>query len=363
VIITNLRWHRYCIPFRRPFRTARGVERARTGALIRLETDVGVCGVGEAAPLPSFGGGCADDVIRMLDSHSTTTHGMPVERLIESLPRLIPHAPGGAALRFGLETAALDALSTARTVSLGSLIGLVRVDTVPVNATIGDAGIDDAVRAARAAVDAGFGAVKLKVGVDPNAEDEAARVAAVRDAIGSEIELRLDANGAWPVPEAIDRLRRIERFDIACVEQPVTAGDLHGLGTVRRAVDVPVAADEAASSVTAIEDIVRLQAADLIVVKPAMVGGVIAARRMIDIAADAGIGAVVTTALETGVATVAALHLASTLAPPVPACGLATTGLLERDLLTERLSIVAGQMSVPSGPGLGVQLSEVVRWN
>ena len=180
-------------------------------------------------------------------------------------------------------------------------------------------------------------------------------MAAVRQALGPDVRLRIDANGAWGVEQAIRAVRELEEYDLEMVEQPVAAGDLPGLARVRAAVDVPIAADEDVTNVEAAERVLEAGAADVLVVKPMVVGGLHPARRIIDLAA---VKVVVTTTIDAGIGTAAALHLAATLPPGGPACGLATGSLLTADLITRPLVARCGRMGLPDGPGLGVELDE-----
>ena len=206
---------------------------------------------------------------------------------------------------------------------------------VPVNATV------PAVPADRVPeVLARFGrvdAVKIKVAErGQTLDDDAARVAAVRSAL-PEAAIRVDANGGWDVPAAVEALTRLSAVGLEYAEQPVP--DIDGLAEVRRrlrAAGIPVliAADE---SVRKEEDplrVARAGAADLIVVKVAPLGGV---RRALDIVAQAGLPAVVSSALDTSVGIRAGLALAASL-PELPyACGLGTVSLLAADVTHDSL--------------------------
>ena len=128
-------------------------------------------------------------------------------------------------------------------------------DGVGVNATIPSLGTDAAAEAARQSVESGFLTLKVKAGAERETEVLVERVRAIRDAVGPDILLRLDVNGAWDLATAEDRLEAIARFDIEFVEQPLAGDDIDGLAELRRRVRVPIAADEAASSVRAVRDL------------------------------------------------------------------------------------------------------------
>jgi O-succinylbenzoate synthase len=204
-------------------------------------------------------------------------------------------------------------------------------ERVPVNATV------PAVPAGQVRdVLAAFGpvqAVKVKVAESGQAlADDIARVAAVRDAL-PEADLRVDANAGWTVPEAVEALTRLGEFSLEYAEQPVPG--INGLAEVRalleaRGTPVKIAADEAVRKAEDPLRVARARAADLIVVKAAPLGGV---RRALRIVQEAGLPAVVSSALDTSVGLAAGLALAAAL-PSLPhACGLGTGALLAHDVV------------------------------
>ena len=358
--VNRLVWTTYRIPFRQPFATAHGAQTERQGVLIQLHTDAGLVGLGEAAPIPGSTSRAQSDVATLLDAVSSS---LPDKRLEEVIDAMGPvdhlHPAAVAALGCALDTAVCDVLAQAANMPLASWLHRGASETVPVNATIA---LPDAAAAAEAAATArasGFPCVKLKVGMAAGVEAERERVAAVRQATGERLKLRLDANGAWEVGQAIRTIQALEPHGIELVEQPVACGDVEALRRVRTAVRTPIAADEAVSSVAAAERVLRAAAAQVLVIKPMVVGGLRPARRIIEGAQAQGVSCIVTTTLDTGIGTAAALHLAATLPAPSPACGLATASLLTTDLLTTPLSIRAGRMQLPAAPGLGVRLDEV----
>ncbi|MGN8129182.1 o-succinylbenzoate synthase [Paenarthrobacter sp. 22069] len=206
---------------------------------------------------------------------------------------------------------------------------------VPVNATV------PAVPADRVAdVLARFGrvdAVKVKVAEQGQSlDDDVARLHAVRAAL-PEAAVRVDANGGWDVPGAVEALTRLAPVGLEYAEQPVPS--IEGLAEVRtrlRDAGTPVliAADESVRKETDPLRVARAGAADLIVVKVAPLGGV---RRALDIVAQAGLPAVVSSALDTSVGIRAGLALAAAL-PDLPyACGLGTVSLFESDITLDPL--------------------------
>jgi O-succinylbenzoate synthase len=210
-------------------------------------------------------------------------------------------------------------------------------DRVPVNALIPDESpVEAAARAALAVAD-GFRTIKVKVG-DPEDLD---RVAAIRDAVGPDVALRLDANGAWDLDTARSRLRALAAREPEFVEEPVVG--LDEMARLRLDVTVPIAADE---SVRGIEDVRRLAAtgaADVLILKVQACGGAV---RGLHWAEDARVPVVVTSMLETSVGLAAGVALAAAL-PELPyACGLGTGSLLAGDVVAEPLLAVDGMLQV-----------------
>ncbi len=242
---------------------------------------------------------------------------------------------------------------------------------VGVNATIPSLGTKAAAEAALQSVESGFLTLKLKAGAERETDALVDRVRAIRAAIGPEVRLRLDVNGAWDLATAEERLEAVARFDLEYCEQPLPSRDIDGLAELRRRVRVPIAADEAAESVRAVRALLDADAVDALVVKPARVGGLSAVTEIAELAAGRGVRLVISTLFETGIGIAAALAAASAL-PDSPADvgadadadwppdhGLATAGLLDHDLLLEPLVVEDGRMHAPGeldSGGLGVRL-------
>ena len=358
--VSGLRWTTYRLPFRTEFATSRGAFAHREGLILRLHTDSGIVGLGEAAPIAERGRGTLSEALAVLDEVGAAFVGKP----LDEVPAFLDETGRGrgdgavAAVRCALDVAVCDAMARAAGTGVAELLAGDVNRSLAVNATIGTGAPVQAAAQAAAARECGFGCVKLKVGAARSVDEERRRVAAVRQALGTGIRLRIDANGAWSVEQAVCAVRELEEYGLEMVEQPVEAGDLPGLARVRAAVDVPIAADEDVTNVEAAERVLEAGAADVLVVKPMVVGGLRPARRIVEMAAAGGASVVVTTTIDAGIGTAAALHLAATLPPGGPACGLATGPLLTADLITRPLVARCGRMGLPDGPGLGVELDE-----
>lgn len=323
----------FSLPLAGPLETAAGRIETREGFLVQVDLD-GTTGLGEATPLSGWTESLAD-CERALQS---------VEDPESALDGDLDDAP---AARHGVSLAVLDARAKQADEPLYQYLGREEsVARVPVNETVGDGAPDETADAVSAAVEAGFPAVKVKVGVRTPAED-VERLEAVRTAC-PDVELRADANGAWDAATAEGVLDRFARLEVAYVEQPLPPEDLDGHAALSGG-PVGVALDEGVVE-HGVEAVLEAGGADVVVCKPMALGGVDVARESALRARNAGVEPVVTTTIDGAVARAAAVHLAASL-PDVRSCGLATGSRLAADVKGDAAPIRSGTAVVPHGKG------------
>lgn len=335
----------FALALARPLETADGRIDRREGFLVRIEDD-DESGIGEATPLPGWTESretCRDALER-----AVTTADDGADTSSDDLLALCADAP---AARHGLALALADLQASREGVPLyRHLDGDRRVDYVPVNATIGDGPPGETAAAAREAVADGFETLKLKVGSREVAAD-VERVRRVREAVGPDVAIRVDANGAWTPDQARTAIEGLAEVYVALCEQPLPADDLAGHASLREA-GVSIGLDEGLLA-HGIDDVLAADAADAVVVKPMALGGPDRAREVAAWALESGVVPVVTTTIDAVVARTGAVHLAASL-PEVPACGLATGDLLADDLASDPSPVIDGEVVVPGDNGLGV---------
>ena len=257
--------------------------------------------------------------------------------------------------------ALLDAWGKIQAVSVSRLLAPISTGVrshVSVNAVIGAKDLETAIIRAKEAVATGFDCIKLKVGMYGDISQEVERIAAIREAIGPHTHLRLDANEAWGLEQAVEVLSQCVQYTIQYVEQPLPAHELKDMHALRQAVPLPLAADEALYNLKSAERILDHKAADILIIKPQLAGGLRVGRQIIQRAAERGVQCVVTSTIETGIGVAAALHLAAASPEISLECGLATLNLLVDDLIIEELVVQNGYMQVPVGDGLGIGLDK-----
>ncbi|MFC4988700.1 mandelate racemase/muconate lactonizing enzyme family protein [Saliphagus infecundisoli] len=342
--MTDLAYRQFSLALAEPLETSRGPIEAREGFLIRLTDDDGGEGVGEATPLPGWTESI-EDCERAIERAREAAREEGLAGALEA----VSDAP---AARHGLALAALDRAATGADTPLYRHLGGDGVERVPVNATVGDGSPDETTEDVREAVDDGFSCCKLKAGVG-SVERDVRRVRRVREAVGADLELRLDANGAWSRAEAEQAVEALGD-DVDLLEQPLSSDDLAGHADLRGR-GVAVAIDEGLYE-RGIDAVVGADAADAIVVKPMAVGGVDAGMKLAVWARECGVVPVVTTTIDAVLARTAAVHLAAAIPTEGkrPASGLATADLLCEDLAADPVELEGGEATVPQEPGLGV---------
>jgi L-alanine-DL-glutamate epimerase-like enolase superfamily enzyme len=324
---------------RAPFVTASGSLELRRLVLVTLTGAGGAVGYGEAAPLEPYVGGSVRDCLAALEDCRAPLEelaGAPRAELLAACADAAVLSPAVAAIDLAL----WDLEARRAGVPVWRLLTDHEPEPIAVNATIAAADRAGAARAASAARDAGYGCVKVKVGLG----DDAGRLATVRAAAGPAIAIRVDANGAWTVEEAIASLRALAPAGIELCEEPVHG--LDELAAVSAAASVPIAVDESAALPGALDR----RVGDAVCLKITAGGGLTGLLAAAARARATGYGVYLASTLDGPLGIAAALHACAAITPDRP-CGLATLSLFadRADPLPAR----NGRIALPTGPGLG----------
>jgi o-succinylbenzoate synthase len=328
---------------RRPLETAHGTVSERELMAVTVADEDGVRGYGEAAPLPGYDGVSLARVKLALERYEqvlSSAEEMNGAQIIEAC-RKVEDLPQALA---AIDMALWDRAGKRAGKPVAELLTDDPASEVQVNATIGAIDRRSAAQQAQAAVEAGFECIKVKVGTG----DDAGRVAAVRAAAGAKTALRLDANGAWTVEEAVRAIEALAPAGLELVEEP-THG-LRAIREVRERVSTRVAIDETAAELGAL----GAGVADAVCLKIGRCGGISGLLAAATLVRASGAEAYVASTLDGPLGVAAALHAAAALASrgPVPACGLATLRMFEG--IEDALPARAGKIALPSAPGLGI---------
>ena len=314
---------RRLLRYHSPIVTAHGTVEDRWTVLLTLVDEDGNIGMGEAAPLAGF----TSDTVEAAES---ALRGWAADETSDGNP------PASVTARAAIDSALLDLGARIAGTTVHRLLAPESPDRLAVSALATGGSPAAIATSAAAAVEAGHATIKVKVGTH-GIHGDVDRVSAVRSRIGPDVRLRLDANGAWGVGEALRHLDRLAAFDIEFVEEPVAG--LDDLAEVRLSSPIPTAVDESARTVDDVSRAVEMGAADLVVLKPSAIGGPLEAARAAAIVRSAGLDVVVTSLMEGSVGIRAAAHLASAIGALNPAPGLATASLLAVDVDTPCLPV------------------------
>jgi L-alanine-DL-glutamate epimerase-like enolase superfamily enzyme len=331
----------YWLPFSDPYVTSKGRLERREMVLLRIRSKSGVEGLGEGVPLSLRGGAELEVVADELEAWGSKAR--EVGTGFAPLPRSGP-------ARCAVLTAVADASAREAGLPLHAFLSPGSTARgIRCNATLISGDAESVASDARRWSEDGFEDFKLKVGPDSGVE----QVRAVREAVGEDARIRLDANGTWPTSRAAEFISRIEPFDIELVEQPVPS--LEGMASLRRQTGIPLVADEAVSSEAEAAEAARLDACDAVTVKLSKTGS-------LDPTLGGRLPTYLSSALDGPVGIAAAAHVAVTLPRSGrfsdTAQGLATARLFCASVALEDAPLEGPWLRVPPGHGLGIEIDE-----
>ena len=327
---------------------------------VRIETRDGLVGWGEAACLggPTWSEESAESIAATLERYVAPwlvgRDASQVEGLRLEMARRVQ---GNPFARAAVEMALWDLNGRALGVPVHRLLGGRVRDRVPLSWSLAGSSPEAELREAREKVARGHRIFKIKTAARPVAED-VARVRAIREAVGSEIRLRVDANQGWDRPTALRAIRAMEPYDLDFVEQPVPRWDLDGMAEIARSVTVPIMADESCGSPQDALAIARRGGVSILALKLTKSGGLASTMAIARIAEAAGLGCYVGCMIETSLGTAAYLHVALAASPVTWGCELFGPLLLKGDVVRQPVRYADGCILALDGPGLGVDVDE-----
>jgi muconate cycloisomerase len=340
------------IPVERPHKMSFTTLEAVNFVFVRLETADGLVGWGEAACLggPTWSEESSESIAATIERYIVPwllgRDASGIEVLSREMARRVQGNPFARA-----------AVEMALCVPVHRLLGGRVRDRVPLSWSLAVANPDAEIEEARAKVAGGHRIFKIKTAARPVAED-VERVRRLREALGTDVSLRVDANQGWDRPTALRAIRALEPYGVDFVEQPVPRWDFEGMAQIGRRVTAPIMADESCFSPQDALQIARLGGVSILglkVTKSAGIGGTMAIAR---IAEAAGMGCYVGCMIETSLGTAAYLQVAVAAAPVTWGCELFGPLLLKGDVVREPVRYADGAILALDGPGLGVEVDE-----
>lgn len=324
-------------------------------ALLKLETDEGLMGLGEASPDPEVTGETQETVLDALERARPLlmdADPLQVEPLLRRCRAAIPVFPAALA---AIDMALYDLLGQTLGVPVYQLLGGLARPAIGLYPVIP---LDEpTVMAAMSARFVGLGAQIQKVKLGSSPDLDLLRLKEIRAAVGDSIQLRLDINQGWRDAEtALSVIRRLDGFNVEWIEQPVLAADLPGLTAVAAATDIPIMADESCHTAADALKIVCLGAADMLNIKLMKCGGMSEARKLLAVAEAAGLPCILGSMGESSIGSAAGLHFAAA-HPSIVACEVIGPLFITNDPAAGyQIEPSTFQAQVSTAPGLGVTL-------
>jgi muconate cycloisomerase len=336
------------LPTIRAHKLARQTVMQQTLVVLRLRTDAGIEGIGEESiksALDTYVG----PLVKGLDARNVNSIMTEVDR----------HVVGNRLAKSALETALLDVLGKALGVPVHQLLGGKQADAMECiwGLASGDTGkdIEEAERVLSQNLHRGF---KIKLG-SRAIEKDIEHVSNIAKALGGRGTLRIDANQAWDELTATKAIAALETIGVTLIEQPLPKANLEGMARLSSRFDVAIMADEAVATPHDAFAFSKYHAADVIALKIAKAGGLVATKTVASIAATAGLALYGGTMLEGTIGTVASLHAFASLTQAFPfGTELFGPQLLKDDIVQERPTYGNFAIAVPNKPGLGVDIDE-----
>ncbi len=340
----------YQLRLRRSWRFARGIYRLRYGWLVRLESNEGVCGYGDCAPVPEMGTENLSVAERQLRRGANACIGFTPHIALLKLDNW-NNAP---AARCALETALVDLIARRVGLPVARWLSHHPTDSVKLNAMLGE--LDDSVEArAKQAIEEGFTVLKIKLGVKPVAEEKIRLINLVA-LIPAGVKLRLDVNGGWNETELQQMLPVLCELPVESLEEPLANPKPNSLRHFQAMVPWPLALDESLPTCKhKLFNLLENPPVQRIVLKPMLLGGMIPALKLARRSQRVGLESVVTTTVDSAVGVWAALQLAAALDNPNAVHGLNTGSWLIDDIGDGPIQH-EGCMQLSDEPGLGFRM-------
>lgn len=345
------------IPLKHPFIIALGTLTHSNHVLVHMTDEEGRAGWGETTTFHSVYGYDQKALYHVLQDHLIpAVRGLDLENMADLHARMDLAIPFNLMAKCGIDLAAHDLMGQRLQMPVYGWIGGKRVDRIPLAMALG---IDDPERMAaraEALVAEGCSVIKIKIGLDP--DQDVRRVRAVREAIGSDIKLRADANQGYDRPSAMKVLRETEALDLEWLEQPLPCWDLQGLSMLAKASSTPIAVDESVYTAHDAQMVIGLEAADAVNIKLPRCGGLYRAQRIAAVCEAAGIPCFLGGCVETTPGTAAQAHFYAATPGVGSAAEMEGPWSYVDDVVKTPLVLEKGQILVPQGPGFGVEMDE-----
>ncbi len=350
--IADIQFEKQIFQFAKPVRVAFGEIGEVETLFVKILTDEGITGYGEAAPLPFVTGDDLDTVYAIGMKMREALLGQdPVG--IAGIHRTMDQMyHGNGAIKCAIDLACYDIAAKAANMPLYRFLGA-DCNKVHSDVTIGMDTPEQMAKEAKEWVNEGFSILKVKLG--ENIDLDYQRMKAIREAVGDDVALRIDANQGWSVKDSISIIPKLEALCVGIIEQPVDEWDYEVLKEIKNRVNLPIAADESCHSPMDAAKLAGMRAVDYINIKLMKCGGIYPALKINAVAESVGIGCMIGCMGESSLANMAGMHLAAAL-DNIKEVDLDSVYILKNPKVTGGFTHEGGQVILPDTPGIGVEI-------
>ena len=361
--ISKIKIQRLSIPLKNPYWLSNeyGELKNATPIIVSIFTDSGIVGYGECDPWELFTGSSSESTYVVLQKHiapaligADPCNPNEIHRLMDSIIRNQEIA------KSSIDMAIYDIWGKATRQPVHQILGGKRRNEMKVMWSIGGSSPEESAQEVLEAKENGYFGCMIKVGTDYKLD--AARTIAAREAVGPDFPLIADANQGWDVDTSIRYAKAVSDCNLLFFEQPVQSWDVNGMSRVKRAIDIPVSADEGVSTIHDAIRLIEAEAADIFSIKVTKNGGIMRAKAICEYAEANGIQLFFNSMIEEGITQAASLAISATCSNIVTLIGHAffSPRRLESDICTYHKQIKRGIVEISDNPGLGIDLEEEV---
>ncbi len=350
------------IPYKKPFQISTGLAREGKHVIIKIHTDEGIVGLGEAAVIIPDRTGESQEAITLalrktMGPMILGEDPFQIDGIMQKLEGVTHGKYGMLYSKAAIDHALYDIMGKALGVPLCQLIGGCGRKTLTTGRSIGLGSPEEMADRALQLKETGYRILTVKGSLNP--KEDIRRVQAVRKAVGEDFPLELDPNQGYPAHIAIPTLRAMEQYHLEMVEQPCPWWDWEGMAAVTAAIDTPIAADEMVTNLVDAMQVVKRKAADIITLKLVKSGGIYFSKKIAAVAEAAGLACSIGSMHTFGVGTAAIHHFVSATKEVEEPIGYGTPmEYFVDDIVTEPIQLVDGTITISEKPGLGVELDE-----
>jgi len=354
--ICRISLYKLKIPLKEPFITSLGVDTDALNVVVKLETDSGLIGFGECSPYMPINGESQDTCYQVGQYFAQVLlHKDPlqIEACILEMEKVIY---ANYSIKSAFDMALYDLAAQEANQPLWKYLGGQHKQDIYTDYTVSIGTPEKMALDAKKIQDQGYLAIKVKLG--KKGEEDVRRIASIRQAVGNQIPLRIDANQGWTLQEAIETLQALAPFDIQHCEEPISRHFYMDLPKVRQQSPIPIMADESCGTDHDAARLISLQACDYFNIKLGKSGGIFTGLKIVALAEKANLQLQVGAMIESRLAMTAFAHFACC-SPSILHYDFDTALMLREDPVEGGIQYATnGQIQVPTAPGLGARIRE-----